>query len=726
MLLLLWWGYLERYDTHRSGALQTELEVAQGIASTFAAYVDNIRSQNYVVGEAILTFSPYTRSNADRLLTYYADRTLSVRNLSWVSPQGLVLASSEGALVGQDWSGHSYFEEIQTGWAWTIGDLTRAGRVTQAPTFVVATSIRGSIGMLLGAVVAAIEPEKLDPEISLRRPSEGAWAIFDRQGTLVYRSPEKAASWEERVQWQQKDPLLRAALETRKEQAGIVSPGLPVKELFSARVPISDIGWVAGAGRPVEVALASERNRMINDSILASLIASAAFLLAWFLARSIAGPILRLEQDARAMGSGRIKERYDPRAPDAVRRLRATATEMATDLLRRAEALRQGEEMFRTLADNISQFAWMADETGGIFWFNKRWYDYTGTDLEQMKGWGWRKVHHPDHVERVVDKISRCFRNGEVWEDTFPLRGRDGGYRWFLSRAIPIKDESGRVLRWFGTNTDITEQRRTEDELKAATQAAEEASRAKSEFLANMSHEIRTPMTVFMAAIEHLLNIDRNPDRLKLLEMADKSAERLRALIEDILDFSRIEARRIELEEEPFELRACVLDALEMFALPAREKNLKLEADLAQDIPPIVVGDSDRLGQVLVNLLANAVKFTPQGEIGISVRPVGGFLEFSVADTGIGIPEAKRDRIFQSFSQVDSSFTRRYGGTGLGLAICKGLVELMGGEISFESREGEGSVFTFTIPLKSAAEERSQPDEAPPEAPGKKSSTELL
>ncbi len=122
-----------------------------------------------------------------------------------------------------------------------------------------------------------------------------------------------------------------------------------------------------------------------------------------------------------------------------------------------ARAQRESESRFRTLADNIAQFAWMADETGSIFWYNKRWFDYTGTTLDEMKGWGWRKVHHPNHVERVVEKISRHFETGEVWEDTFPLRGRDGNYRWFLSRAMPIRDENDKVVRWFGTNTDITE-----------------------------------------------------------------------------------------------------------------------------------------------------------------------------------------------------------------------------------------------------------------------------
>ena len=120
------------------------------------------------------------------------------------------------------------------------------------------------------------------------------------------------------------------------------------------------------------------------------------------------------------------------------------------------EAFREGEERFRNLANNISQLAWMADEKGSIFWYNQRWFDYSGTTLEEMAGWGWQKIHHPDHVQRVVDKISQCFQNGEIWEDTFPLRDRDGNYRWFLSQAVPIRDSEGKVMRWFGTNTDIS------------------------------------------------------------------------------------------------------------------------------------------------------------------------------------------------------------------------------------------------------------------------------
>src|SRR5262245_51275182 len=169
------------------------------------------------------------------------------------------------------------------------------------------------------------------------------------------------------------------------------------------------------------------------------------------------------------------------------------------------EALRRSEERFRMLADNMSQLAWTCDLLGNVTWYNQRWLDYTGLTFEDMKGWGWSKVQHPDHVARVVARVERSAETGEPWEDTFPLRGKDGTYRWFLSRALPIHDEHGQLAQWFGTNTDITEQILAEEQV--ARQAAElrvlnerllELDRAKTLFFSNVSHEFRTPLTLLL------------------------------------------------------------------------------------------------------------------------------------------------------------------------------------------------------------------------------------
>jgi PAS domain S-box-containing protein len=297
------------------------------------------------------------------------------------------------------------------------------------------------------------------------------------------------------------------------------------------------------------------------------------------------------------------------------------------------------------------------------------------------------------------------------------------GMRFFQKFAMLISRLSYSNLQLART---MAERERAEEALWEAKAAAEEASQAKSEFLANMSHEIRTPMTVFLAAIEYLLQIDRDPEHRQLLGMADQSARRLRSLIDDILDFSQIEARKVNIEEEPFDLRVCVSEAVNMFALSAREKNLRLHLEVAPGTPERIIGDRDRLGQVLLNLIGNAVKFTHEGEISICVQPHDDLLKFSVLDTGIGISEEKCDILFESFSQADGSFTRQYGGTGLGLAISKGLVELMGGEIAVQSREGKGSVFTFTLPLKTTQKPISAPTETPPRDPGEKLSARIL
>jgi PAS domain S-box-containing protein len=373
---------------------------------------------------------------------------------------------------------------------------------------------------------------------------------------------------------------------------------------------------------------------------------------------------------------------------------------------------RESEARFRTIANNIPQLSWMTDSGGSIVWYNQRWYDYTGTTLSEMAGWGWRKVHHPDHVERVERRFRHSIEVGEPWEDTFPLRGRDGTYSWFLSRAMPIHDDpdeahpDGRLLGWFGTNTDITAIRDAEQKLEAARDEAEAANRAKSTFIANMSHELRTPLSAIIGYAEMLAEeIEDGTEPSDLARDVTKiegNARHLLGLINDVLDLSKVESGKMEAFTETFEVAKMAEDVASTVAALMEKKSNTFVLQLGDDLGTMH-SDVTRVRQVLLNLLSNAAKFTEGGTITLSVtreaRPGKvDWMRFAVSDTGIGMSEEQLAKLFQRFQQADASTTRQFGGTGLGLALTKAFAALLGGDVQVRSKDGEGSTFEVLLP----------------------------
>ena len=304
--------------------------------------------------------------------------------------------------------------------------------------------------------------------------------------------------------------------------------------------------------------------------------------------------------------------------------------------------------------------------------------------------------------------LYRSLDRGEtIIAEAIEIERFDGCKGTILSSSAPIKDDLGGITGAVSIILDITERKVMEEELQKAKEAAEDAVRAKSEFLANMSHEIRTPLNAVVGLTGLLLSADLTLEQRDYVETVQSSGNSLLSVINDILDFSKIEGGKMELENQPFDLRHCIDVAADMVRAAALAKGLSLTCSLDECLPAVFKGDVTRLRQVLANLLSNAVKFTDAGKV--EIRVTGNIVEkiepkikeyelhFSITDTGIGISGDKLDRLFHSFSQIDSSITRKYGGTGLGLAISRRLVELMGGSIWVDSLPGKGTTFHFTI-----------------------------
>ena len=375
------------------------------------------------------------------------------------------------------------------------------------------------------------------------------------------------------------------------------------------------------------------------------------------------------------------------------------------------EQLRQSEEHDRTMIEKVLEYAiFMLDGEGRVVTWNGGAERIKGYRSEEIIGKHFSCFYPAEEIKggRPEQILKTALAEGHCEDEGWRVR-KDGSRFWASVALTAVRDGGGRLVGFSKVTRDLTRRRGAEEHLKAAKEAAETANQAKSSFLANISHEIRTPMSGIIGMAGLLCDTELSSKQREYCEIIRRSSDSLLTIINEVLDFSKVESGEIELEIINFELRSAVEEVMDLFAIKAEDKGIELINFIRNNVPTELQGDPGRLRQILANLVGNALKFTENGEVvvGISVLEqtfTNATLRFSVTDSGIGIPEDKVDKLFNAFTQVDASTTRKYGGTGLGLSISKKFVELMGGEIGVDSNPGKGSCFWFTLTLLKQSE----------------------
>ena len=379
--------------------------------------------------------------------------------------------------------------------------------------------------------------------------------------------------------------------------------------------------------------------------------------------------------------------------------------------VREISARKQAEQTMRKLSHAVrfsSAMTIIADRNGCIEYVNRKFTEVTGFAEEDVCGQQMVQFYQTDSTNNAYEELWETVTVGQEWQGELQARRKNNQDYWARMLVAPVLEDNGDLSSVVVMQEDITVQKQYEQSLHEAMEAAKAANAAKSEFLANMSHEIRTPLNAVIGLAQLCIQTRLNPQQRDYLDKIASSAQSLLGIINDILDFSKIEANKLELEETNFSLDSVFKNVSTMLSIRALEKNIELLFDVPPSLPEQLVGDPLRLGQILTNLTNNAVKFTERGEVVIAVEELERAtdiirLRFTVRDTGIGIPAEQLSQLFRSFTQVDSSTTRKYGGTGLGLAICKRLVEMMGGEIRVQSNVHQGTSFSFELSLRMAS-----------------------
>jgi len=545
---------------------------------------------------------------------------------------------------------------------------------------------------LLGRTASSLQSEREQASVTLAAIADAVLAL-DPAGRVTYANPAAAGLLGHA-------PEELAGRDVRALLPGALDPGAPLAPWHSQRLRLAN----------------GDTGEHFLDTTLSAIAGAGGGAGGWVLAARDVTEAWRLEERLRTELAARqdalesLRGLLEGLIPAAGHATRVGSGDIGVVSALVAELVREREEGRRALDNQkfaLDQHAIVSvtDRDGRIVYANDRFCETTGYRREALIGSRHALVRSGIHPPELYEQLWRTILGGHVWQGEICNRTADGRLKWFSSTIVPLPGPDGAPEQFIGISTDVTDLKETEAALQRAKESAESANRAKSDFLANMSHEIRTPMNGIIGMSNLVLDSPLDAEQREYVGIVKSSAEALLVIINDILDFSKIEAGKLVVEALPFDVRRALDDALRSLELPAREKSLQLRAEVDPGVPAEVVGDSGRYRQVLMNLVGNAIKFTQEGGVKVAVSLRGGegdslVLETAVRDTGIGISPDKLARIFDAFTQEDTSITRRYGGTGLGLTISRRLVELMDGKIRVESEPGKGSAFRFTVAVR--------------------------
>ena len=707
------------------------------LVSTMAEEIDSKLShaQTQLVGIAGI-IAPDTLTNPLKAQAFLRSRSATRvtfdSGLFLLSPMGRMIAVTpyEAHMIGKDYAYRDYFKKTSSTLKPQISQPFFTTHKDRHPTITFTAPILDDRGRLLGILAGSVDLLKdnfLGKLAAVKIGKHGYFYLLNSDRTFVVH-PNRERILKNDVPPGSNELLDRAIGGFEGTGETVTSFGMRTLSSFKR---LKCMNWILAANFAQDEAYAAfyKTRHYLTLAFIGSLCCSI-FVIAIGM-RYLTAPLLRFILHIKDMtGTEKEPQLVQIESNDEIGTLAHAFNHLVSELTRQKKALMAQQDFCTSLVHNAAVPIFVIDAAHRVIIWNRSCEELTGIKASEVVGTDqqWKPFYQekrPVLADIAIDgNLSELpyfyglSTPSPLYPDSLNSEGwflaMNGSDRYITFAAATVRNAGGEIVASIETLQDITDKKQIVDKLSIAVAAADAANQAKSQFIANMSHEIRTPMNGVLGMTELLLGGELSQKQRRFAEMAHSSGKVLLSVINDILDFSKIEAGKMELDNTPFSIRTLLEDSLGLFAEMAQFKGVELACLVQQDVQPMLVGDPGHLRQILMNLISNGVKFTERGEVTVNVKVVeqlddAVLLHFAVRDSGIGIPKYAQDLVFQQFSQLDCSQTRKQRGTGLGLAIVKQLVMLMGGEIGITSEEGAGSLFWFTLLLRPAIKQENHP-----------------